>query len=93
VPRAGRAVGTPGLVEAAPEAVGIEPGQQGDEALALASEEDVGGHAHLVEEDLVVVDLAGEALDGADVHAGVRWAHEHGSHGCGVEASRPRTSP
>ena len=57
------------LVEAAPEAVGVEPGEERLKALALAPEHAVGGHAHVVEEDLVVIHLAGQAPDRPDVHA------------------------
>ena len=67
-----------GLVEAAPEAVGVEPSQELGEAFAFLSEEALRGHPHLVEKYLVVVHLAGQAADRPDVHSrrGV-VDHEH----------------
>ena len=65
-----------GFIEAPPEPVGVEPVQERLEALARGPEHEVGGHAHVVEEHLVVVDLAGQASDGADVHAGRPVRHD-----------------
>src|SRR5215813_207211 len=66
------------LVKASPEAIRVEPAEKLGEALALFTEEVGGGHAHLVEEHLVVVHLTGEAPDRPDVEAqGAVVDHEH----------------
>src|SRR5207249_1348029 len=66
------------LVEAAPEAIGVEAVQQRDEALALRPEPEIAGHPDVVEEDFVVIDVTGEAADRPDVHAGRPVGHhEH----------------
>ena len=66
------------LVEAAPEAIGVEAVQQRDEALALRPEPEIAGHPDVVEEDFVVIDVAGETADRPDVHASRPVGHhEH----------------
>src|SRR3989442_13937016 len=66
------------LVEAAPEAIGVEAVQQRDEALALRPEPEIAGHPDVVEEDFVVIDVTGEAADRPDIHAGRPVGHhEH----------------
>jgi hypothetical protein len=56
------------LVEAPPEAVGIEPSQELGEAFAFLPEKALRGHPHVVEKYLVVVHLAGQTADRPDVH-------------------------
>src|SRR4029079_13950890 len=66
------------FVEAPPEPIRVEPVQQSLEAFPGRAQHEIGRYAYLVQEDLVVIDLAGETPDRPDVHAqrAVR-DHEH----------------
>src|SRR5205823_3128452 len=73
------------LVEATPEPIGIEAVEERLKAFAFGAEHQLDGHAHIVEEDLVVVHAAGEAPDRSDVHA--RRAIGHDEHAEAAAAS------